>query len=121
MVTFSLPFFVSFFKGFLAHLGVLSGYILASIFDVFPIKKTFHFLKRNKGGFISLFAELWAYYGFGGHWEYKNMSMFFHIFYGIIFPIIIIAFIISNENHHQKSLKRRRELYRSKKKKTTLP
>ena len=85
------------------------------------IKKTFHFLKRNKGGFISLFAELWAYYGFGGHWEYKNMSMFFHIFYGIIFPIIIIAFIISNENHHKKNLKRRRELYRIKKKKTTLP
>ena len=42
-VTFSLPFFVSFFKGFLAHFGVLSGYILASIFDVFPIKKTIQF------------------------------------------------------------------------------
>ena len=43
LVTFSLPFFVSFFKGFLAHFGVLSGYILASIFDVFPIKKTIQF------------------------------------------------------------------------------
>tara|TARA_Y100000741_G_scaffold237939_1_gene182131 strand:- start:192 stop:461 length:270 start_codon:yes stop_codon:yes gene_type:complete len=85
------------------------------------IRKIYHFLKRNKGGFISLSAELWAYYGFGGHWEYKNMSVFFHIFYGIIFPIIIIAFIINNENHHQKSLERRRELYKNKKKKTTLP
>ena len=43
LVTFSLPVFVLFFKGFLAHSVVPSGYILAIIFDVFPIKKTIQF------------------------------------------------------------------------------
>ena len=43
LVTFSLPFFVSFFEGFLPHFVVPSGFIFASIFDVFPIKKTIQF------------------------------------------------------------------------------